>query len=223
MSICLNQLDDLQLAIAIARVYGGDDCLELQELLEDTVLPLAAREGNRWLATWAFWMLNRREKAVRALISPISDLLSTPASPNLQAKLFLTNDPALVIFYQQLREKTLQTLQGALKISPRAEWEFITHNAQLYDRMGCDLLALELVSNWEFMKPAPTPAKSRKTSHSASPLDPRKMLRRRSSLVVADLPLSPLHAPDGLKSGGKPPPTMFEEPSGSSLLDSFGF
>jgi hypothetical protein len=220
MSVCLNQLDDLQLAIAIARVYGGDDCVELHEILEDTVLPQAAREGNRWLATWAFWMLNRREKAVRALISPITGLLSTPASPNLQAKSFLTNDPALVIFYQQLREKTLQTLQGALKISPRAEWEFITHNAQLYDRMGCDLLALELVSNWEFMQPT---AKTPKTPRAGSPVDPRKLLRRRSSLVVADMPLSPGRAPEGMKSGGKQPPTMFEEPSGTSLLDSFGF
>jgi hypothetical protein len=29
---------------------------------------LAAQEGNRWLASWAFWMLHRRDMAVRALI-----------------------------------------------------------------------------------------------------------------------------------------------------------
>lgn len=220
--MCLNQLDDVQLAIAIARVYGGDDCVELREILEDVVLPQAAREGNRWLATWAFWMLNRRDKAVRSLISPIHSLLATPASPNLQARSFLTNDPALVIFYQQLREKTLQTLRGASQISPRAEWDFIVHNAQLYDRMGCDLLALELVRNWEFLRPTREP----RTPLDESPIDPRKMLRRRSSLVVADLPPSPTKLRSEMKSGataGKKPPTMFEEPDTNSLLDSFGF
>ena len=70
--------------------------------------------------------------------------------------------------------------------------------------------------------------------------DPRKLLRRRSSLVVDDIQhalLSPrvTQSPD-VKAGGdpfkihkategakKPPPTVFEEPDMSSLLDSFGF
>jgi len=49
------------------------------------------------------------------------------------------------------------------------------------------------------------------------------MLRRRSSLVVADLPSPKL--PTEMKSGarGKQPPKVFEEPDANSLLDSFGF
>ncbi len=65
-------------------------------------------------------------------------------SPGLQAKLYLADDPALVILYEQLREKTIQTLRGASKISSKLEWDFLIHTAQLYDRMGCDLLALDL-------------------------------------------------------------------------------
>lgn len=56
-------------------------------------------------------------------------------------------------------------------------------------------------------------------------IDPRKLLRRRSSLVVADLPTSPMVGE--MRSGGggfsKPPPSVFEEPDANSLLDSFGF
>lgn len=66
--MCLNQLQDLQLAIAVARVYEGDSGPVLRRLLEEEVLSIAAREGNRWLASWAFWMLHRRDMAVRALI-----------------------------------------------------------------------------------------------------------------------------------------------------------
>lgn len=69
VNVCLHQLKDLQLAVAIARVYEGDDHGPvLQKLLREDVLSLAAQEGNRWLASWAFWMLGHRDMAVRALI-----------------------------------------------------------------------------------------------------------------------------------------------------------
>jgi hypothetical protein len=68
VNVCLNQIKDLQLAIAIARVYEGDTGIVLKRLLENEVLAVAAQEGNRWLASWAFWMLKRRDMAVRALI-----------------------------------------------------------------------------------------------------------------------------------------------------------
>ena len=148
------------------------------------------------------------------------------------------------MLYKQLRAKTLQTLKGASKISPRAEWEFVIQNARLYDRMGCDLLALDLgkpsppkirflaspniedsrlikpfvVRNWEFLVQPKEPP-----STNDSPPDPRKLLRRRSSLVVDDLP-GPRSPLEKRFSFGKPPPKpVFEEPTGDSLLDSFGF
>lgn len=145
----------------------------------------------------------------------------------MQSKLFLTDDPALIVLYAQLRQKTLQTLRGAVKVTPRIEWDFVLHNARLYDRMGCDLLGLELVRNWEFL----LPGASSGAGFGGDVVDPMKMLKRRSSLVVQDLPVSPMAAkfgsgllsPAGDKAKAKPPPTMFEEPDAGSLLDSFGF
>lgn len=61
-------MGDHQLAIAVARVYEGDEGPVLREFLEQKILTQAALEGNRWLATWAFWMLSKRDKAVRALV-----------------------------------------------------------------------------------------------------------------------------------------------------------
>ncbi|KAL8775617.1 MAG: hypothetical protein Q9209_000113 [Squamulea sp. 1 TL-2023] len=218
VNVCLHQMRDLQLAVAVARVYEGDDGSVLRLLLEDKVLPQAALEGDRWLATWAFWMLGKRDLALRALISPIHTLLGTPESPKMQAKSYLANDPALVVLYKQLRGKTLQTLKGALRISPKEEWDFVIQTARLYDRMGCDLLALDLVRNWEFLLQSKDT-----TSQAEAPPDPRRMLRRRSSLVVDDLP-NP-QSPTGMKAGmGRPPPQkVFEEPELNSLLDNFGF
>ncbi|AEO71621.1 f9fa59cc-7d82-44e7-b430-5129f564278b [Thermothielavioides terrestris] len=249
VNVCLNQLKDVQLAIAVARVYEGDHGPVLRRLLEEEVLGIAAQEGNRWLASWAFWMLHRRDMAVRALITPVYTLLETPGSPDLKSRLFLTDDPALVILYRQLRQKTLQTLRGASKVTPKVEWEFVLHNARLYDRMGCDLLGLDLVRNWEFFQPAGVTGGA---AGLGGEIDPLRLLKRRGSLVVADLPVSPvavshqqqlpLHqqqqqqpqqqpqpVPAEMKSGGHlpkpqaPPATVFEEPDANSLLDSFGF
>ncbi|RAK73638.1 WD repeat protein [Aspergillus fijiensis CBS 313.89] len=236
--VCVNQVGDLQLAIAITRAYEGDDGPVLKELLEERVLPEAAADGNRWMASWAFWMLGRRGMAVQSLISPVESLIPpTPSSPGppgmipLQAKSYLSNDPALVVLYKQLREKTLQTLKGASKISPQAEWSFVTRNARLYDRMGCDLLALDLVRHWEFLGGLPIPKQTKEIPLDLQEEEPdyRKLLRRRSSLVVADLPAKERLAPkphtpaDASQKTPKPPPTMFHEPDANSLLDSFGF
>lgn len=84
--------------------------------------------------------------------TPVYTLIETPGSPALKSKLFLTDDPALVILYSQLRQKTLQTLRGASKVTPKVEWEFVLHSARLYDRMGCDLLGLDLGSSSLFLR-----------------------------------------------------------------------
>ena len=208
-------------------------------------------DGNRWMASWAFWMLGRRDMAVRSLIvsdlyfhqdpwvppvnitqSPVESLIpSDPASPetpgsiSLQAKSYLSNDPALVVLYKQLREMTLQTLKGASKVSAQAEWEFVLRNARLYDRMGCDLLALDLVRHWEFLKEPPSTQLSKDGMINLvdGAIDYRKMLRRRSSLVVADMPAKPREPTSPVAPKQQPPPTMFHEPDANSLLDSFGF
>ncbi|KAJ5224892.1 RAVE complex protein Rav1 C-terminal [Penicillium citrinum] len=244
-NVVANQMGDLQLAIAITRAYEGDDGPVLRELLEEKLLPQAASEGNRWMASWAFWMLGRRDKAVRALISPVETLFASsqtsPGSPGrgtLQSKSYLSNDPALVVLYHQLRAKTLQTLKGASQVRPREEWEFVLRNARLYVRMGCDFLALDLVRHWEFLCTPPASDSQPSPETDENGVDYRKLLRRRSSLVVADMPVRLSNA-DGsadkkdssaiddsqpkAAQKPKPPPTMFHEPDSNSLLDSFGF
>ncbi|KAI4716378.1 hypothetical protein E4T48_07421 [Aureobasidium sp. EXF-10727] len=238
VSVLSNQLGDIQLAIAVARVYGGDDSPSLKKFLNERVLPNAALEGNRCQATWTYWMLGERSLAVRALVSPLHSLLVPPGSPpdSLKAKSFRNDDPALVVLYQQLREKSLQTLRGALMISGKEEWEFITKTATLLLRMGCDILALDLVRHWEFLHPPPVAKEEeeaeveesvaelprRKMSRTTTEdFDPRKLLRRRSSLVVADLPegrpvVQDSIAPSMLDGWSAPSPQVKQS---ASLLD----
>lgn len=66
--MCLRNLQDFQLAVALVRVVEGDESPMLRDILTTTVIPTAFKEGNRWLASWAFWMLRRRDLAVRILV-----------------------------------------------------------------------------------------------------------------------------------------------------------
>lgn len=68
VNVCVKQLGDFQLAVALARVVEGENGPVLTYLLKEVVVPIAFAEGNRWLGSWAFWKLNRRDLAVRILV-----------------------------------------------------------------------------------------------------------------------------------------------------------
>jgi len=136
--------------------------------------------------------------------------------------------------------------------------------------MGCDIIALDLVQSWEFFMPFEqsiqslthrpftgslhTPSSPNLPRQPGSPLlqsyelDPRRILRRRSSMVVDDLPADFTRLsmdsedileepePNGINGRSdtnghkpaptekkKPTPTQFKEPDANDLLDSFGF
>jgi hypothetical protein len=69
ITVILRQADDWQLAFALARVVeNGTEGPLVKWILTDTVVPLAFAGGHRWLGSWAFWTLGRRDLAVRILI-----------------------------------------------------------------------------------------------------------------------------------------------------------
>ena len=69
VNVCIRNLDDLQLAIALARVVEQrDDGPIFQDLLKRIVVPLAFKNSNRYLASWAFWKMYRRDLGVRVLV-----------------------------------------------------------------------------------------------------------------------------------------------------------
>lgn len=56
----------------------GDEGPVFKDILDNHVVPRAFKEGNRWLGSWAFWMLNRRDVAVRILLVSASMLVLGP-------------------------------------------------------------------------------------------------------------------------------------------------
>ncbi|KAG8885003.1 regulator of (H+)-ATPase in vacuolar membrane [Tulasnella sp. 331] len=153
VNVCLKQLADFQLAVALARVVEGDDGPVLKNILEKNVIPRAFKEGNRWLGSWAFWMLKRRDIAVRILLTPLHDLATA-----LQLQLDEIgdphyDDPSLALLFGQLKGKSLQTAKGTSEISGATEFNFVLQMARVLCRMGCHVLAVDLVRNWSFHRP----------------------------------------------------------------------
>jgi rabconnectin-3a len=107
--------------------------------------------------------------------------------------------------YRQLKVKTLQTIRGAASISPKLEFDYILRIASLYDRLGCDILALDLVKNWKFTVDEPL-------------RNPPLLSRRRSTIDD----LSPFRARNVQKlTGVEHMPSIVAEET--NLLDSFEF
>jgi len=167
------------------------------------VIPLAFREGNRWLASWAFWILHRRDLAVQILLTPLNTFVSTLDIPDIPIDGIGDphyDDPSLALLFSQLKSKSLQTAKGTSQISGQTEFNFVLQISRVFCRMGCHALALDLVKHWSFDRPAlpserfvapplasPTVVEERK----ARPPRPSYLNRRRSLIIDMDIPSLP--------------------------------
>ncbi|KAL1412038.1 regulator of (H+)-ATPase in vacuolar membrane [Vanrija albida] len=232
ITVCLRQLNDWQLAVALARCIEGAQGGELVRwVLLDTVLPIAYKGGHRWLASWALWMLNRRDLAVRVLITPMDDVAEAWSET---AKLPVgqpdNDDPSLLLLFQHLKGKTLQTAKGTSEISEKLEFDFVLHNAVVFCRMGCHPLGLDLLRSWSFERPFFPPPKRREAPSPVqvtSPLDRNGIVatsptrakqplppRRRASFMLSNPHgrESMVMDMDVLSEGGTEPPTREASP-----------
>ncbi|RDB29031.1 Regulator of V-ATPase in vacuolar membrane protein 1 [Hypsizygus marmoreus] len=216
VNVCIKQLGDFQLAVAIARVVEqSNEGPILLSILSNTVLPIAFKDGNRWLGGWAFWLLNRRDMAVRILLTPLQDIAT---AMNIQVEEIGEphyDDPSLALLFSQLRSKTLQTAKGTSEISGRSEFNFVLQMSRVFCRMGCHVLALDLVRSWSFDRPSvvihdvldeqpPTSPTLRRSKFDLSS-------RRRSIMIDMQLPSQP---PTRSASPERPPKgisTIIEE------------
>ncbi|KAF8578745.1 hypothetical protein K439DRAFT_1361373 [Ramaria rubella] len=208
VNVCIKQLADLQLAIALARVVEqGDHGPVFQGLLKTVVVPLAFKEGNRWLSSWAFWKLHRRDLAVRVLLTPLAELAKSLDSLDISITEVGDphyDDPSLALLFSQLKSMSLQTAKGTSEISGRTEFNFVLQMARVFCRMGCHVLALDLTMSWSFERPAPR--RTRQPSIAAEPMVGERepslpplfrrpfgsYARRRSSMVIdMDIPSLP--------------------------------
>lgn len=152
--ILAGQCQDLPLAIAVARVYCDDGSPELLKFMEERVLPEARKAGDRWLLSWVHEIMGHSPLAAQALIVDL-DKLKVDDEDRLPRS-WQQDDPLTLRLYQHLRDKPVKPgqkkTQGALG-GERYEYRAVLRSARILRKMGLWLLALDLVSTWQF-KPA---------------------------------------------------------------------
>ncbi|SZF05541.1 unnamed protein product [Blumeria hordei] len=217
INVLSTQLNDLQLAVAVARVYEGDGGPILNQFLEDRVVPLGLQNGDRWIVSWALELLGRRSDSLQALMLPTYTLLDSPQQLDPQARSFLKHDPAILSFYAYLRQEFMRAtkIEGS-GVSSKMEWNFVLRSARQFTRMGSGLLALDLLRNWEFHDP------STKFYHNTQNLPRQSTSTKHDTSTTLDTPVLQKLS-DNMVSQKAPTIPVFREPDVSSLLDNFGF
>ncbi|KAG7191970.1 regulator of (H+)-ATPase in vacuolar membrane [Scheffersomyces spartinae] len=222
-----NKMDDIQLALAVAKVYDftkpptedkSKHCV--QSIIENYIIAKAVQDGDRWTTSWVFWELDYRNLAIQALIKTpyrvvrdnwnifsqlciknyLNGIVVATAS-----KIYFKDDPALVILYGQLRNREHKDEINELDVLNKA--------CLLYTRMGCDYLTIWLANNWKFIHEEQGSQNNKNGSSSTAVAPtivsaPRTLIRRGSVLATPDL-----------SNRSAPPPVAFEEPD----MSAFGF
>ncbi|WFD33586.1 regulator of (H+)-ATPase in vacuolar membrane [Malassezia cuniculi] len=153
VNVCMRQLNDLSLAVAIARINGGTP---LTKLLREHVVPAAIRKADRWLACWALYVLDRKADIIKTITRPLAALKEDdtfefecePPADDVQ-------DPTLALLLEHAR------ISGWGKLDDGVESRFVIHMQRQLAAHGYPIIGLALVRGWQFAaepahKPAPT-------------------------------------------------------------------
>lgn len=136
VNVCVKNLDDVQLAVAIARIKEArDDGPVLTRLLRERVLPNAIAQGDRYLAHWALWTLGERTRAAQILTAPMEDQDGVARLP---AQLEDGSTLARVLYPCVVRRNDRQ----------QRDWQFALHASRTLERIGCGVFGQVLLDEW---------------------------------------------------------------------------
>ena len=245
INVCINQLHDFQLAIAITRVWSDEGLVKTQatnKLLIEVLPHISVHSIEaRWLLIWSHLQQSNWRGSIDCITKPMDQLLSSEFEVTIQGqdedasranKIFKAfehrnNDPTLLIsMYERLRQRLKTEKRWTSDIADRSsEWHLMLRSADWYRRAGLDWLGLKLVAEWQFLQPDELTTDSKMTFTNGDSI--AKTVEQKSALDDWLMPDSTSTAQQKLStqesSKPKPPPTQFFEPSADSLLDSFGF
>ena len=221
------EVNDLELAISVARVFDGDDGPVLKALVEDVILLQAVEEGDRWKAIYGCLILGRQDLALRACTQPLAGIFpnTQKSCATLEAQMWWKSDPSVIRVYTHLRDEWLKVPSRRnlrFPVSPKEESDAVRAAARTYMRMGCGWLALDLMRSWTFTNVTQDVGSTRVEAEGDAT----------DSVEVTELSPSHQNERQMQERSSSPPAShdwaagrkkVVEEPSASSILDSFDF
>lgn len=150
VNVILKNIKDFHLAIAICRVYEGDHSPLLRDILENSVIPMAIESNDRWLISMAYWLLDRHKDAVRAMVVPLTQFTNKDMDTTDADSAAVVHDPNAFILYNHLKKSLTQDRKSIVPYN--IEYGFSLLVSRSYERLGCPLLALYILTKY-YMKP----------------------------------------------------------------------
>ncbi|KAI9618313.1 hypothetical protein KEM48_006766 [Puccinia striiformis f. sp. tritici PST-130] len=151
VNVCVRQLSDWQLALAIVRAYEGDRGPVMEKLLKETVLPLGFSTGTRWLISWSFRILGESELACRVLVAAWDDPLIrnhwTPSDSESFGVRIGPIDLSLIVLFNRLKRELRSPLTW------KEERLLILLVMEELTNAGCARLAAGLAKTWHIDRP----------------------------------------------------------------------
>ncbi|KAK0530480.1 regulator of (H+)-ATPase in vacuolar membrane [Tilletia horrida] len=230
-NVCARNLEDVELAVAVARIAEGrDDGPVLQGLLRTKLLPLAFERGDRGLASLGFGLLGQPQLEREVLVTPsLTDFVGqNSALRTLLGDVFTTFQPAVtpeastgenddlsaLLLYNHLQKQPDQPFSPEHAIHAEAR-DAVLRQARELRRQGCDIFALRLVLDWQFPQPQ-HPRTASKNQEVRTVVDDVAAAAKEAPEGTATLP-------EAVKSKLRAPPAVAaSDELSSSLWDSFG-
>ncbi|CAH7688722.1 RAVE protein 1 C terminal-domain-containing protein [Phakopsora pachyrhizi] len=147
VNVCVRQLNDWQLGVAIARAYEGDRGPVLEKVLNDFIIPKGFAEGNRWLLSWGFKMLGQFDLSRRSLVVPLEELVES-FNPKTQIETDYIRigplDLRLILAYN----RDFNNLSKS-PLSWEEEKRIILLCTEELRNSGCDRSVIRFLRNWK--------------------------------------------------------------------------
>ncbi|KAF9350624.1 regulator of (H+)-ATPase in vacuolar membrane, partial [Mortierella sp. NVP85] len=139
VNVCMKNLGDFQLAIAICRAYEQE---ERGPVLTQLLQGLLSTTTDPWLLSLIHSMLGESLKAIRAT------LCEEPKDQSTENALTRSHrDPSLLILYRHLRTHT----PNASVYEGDEEFFAVVRAAEAYEHYGCPLLSLVILKHWGYV------------------------------------------------------------------------
>ncbi|KAJ2839202.1 regulator of (H+)-ATPase in vacuolar membrane [Coemansia sp. 'formosensis'] len=144
-TICVTQLNDIQLAVTLCRCYEGDNGPVLKDLLWKHILPDAFKRQSRWLASLVFGIIHRYDLVLQSLTDDL---------PNLAAEIGVETETSSYSRMDPLDTELLILYRSMLTHSPKyraplvTQAELIAQTITIFECLGTPIMSLVVLEWW---------------------------------------------------------------------------
>ncbi|KAJ1894781.1 regulator of (H+)-ATPase in vacuolar membrane, partial [Coemansia sp. IMI 209127] len=144
-TVCITQLNDIQLAITICRCYEGENGPVLRDLVWKHILPDAFKRQDRWLASLAFGILHKYDLVLQSLTDDLSQLaaqIGVSAQVSIYSPMNVLDTELLILYRSMLGHSP--HYRAPLVVQA----QLIASTITIFECLGVPVMALVVLEWW---------------------------------------------------------------------------